>query len=191
MMRGAAFVAVAFALGPLAPAQQPAPPRVNATLTVRLAAGKAVYAMGELIPLTLEFNGAPNAGYYFSTETYDRSGRMWTEQYLVTPADGVDDPLAEYYRSGVAGGGLRSEHVLDGTPFTLRVNLNDWIRFLRPGRYELVVRSARLHSIARNAVPELRSEPLEIQITAASAEFAAGELAKASPGYIDTLARLR
>ena len=38
-------------------AASPALAKVDATLTVRLSAGKSTYAMGELIPLELEFRG--------------------------------------------------------------------------------------------------------------------------------------
>ncbi len=156
-------------------------PSPSATLTVRCADGRSTYAAGEVIALDLEFNGSPDPDLYFSTETYDRSGRMGTERFSISPDEGVGDPLADYFDFGVGfvGGGLRSSHTLDGTPFHLRVNLNEWIRFTRPGRYVLTVRSRRLHRYSGGAAPELVSEPLPIDIVAPSPAWAAGELARA------------
>jgi hypothetical protein len=74
--------------------QQDAPARVDAKLTVRLSAGKTTYAVGEVIPLELEFRGRAEPDYYFWTGTYDRSGRMGYETYDVAPEGGYDDPLA-------------------------------------------------------------------------------------------------
>ena len=128
-----AFVAVA-ALnassgGELAPLLE-----VDATLTVRLSAGKSTYATGELIPLELEFRGRADADYYFSTSSADRLRSMGRERSAVTPTVGVDDPLSEYFSSvGVVGSVVSGWHPLDGTPLVLRACLNDWVRFTRPG----------------------------------------------------------
>ncbi len=48
------------------------PPAVDATLTVRLTAGKSTYAMGEIIPLELEFRGRAGPDYFFSPLLLDR-----------------------------------------------------------------------------------------------------------------------
>jgi hypothetical protein len=157
-------------------------PEPPASLTVRLADGRSTFAVGEVIQLDLEFNGSPDPDLYFSTESSDRSGRMGTEGYSVSPQDGTADPLADYFESGAGtiGGGLRSWHTLDGTPFHLRVRLNEWIRFSRPGHYTLRVRSRRLHRYSNDRQTfELQSDAVELDIVAASAEWAAGELARA------------
>ena len=87
------------------PQDSPAP--IDATVTVRLAAGKTTYAIGELIPLELEFRGRAEPDYYFWTGTYDRRGRMIYERYDVAPGNGNDDPLAEFFGAfGGPGGGL-------------------------------------------------------------------------------------
>ena len=156
------------------------PPSVDATLTVRLTAGKSTYAMGELIPLELEFRGRAGPDYYFSTASYDRSGRMGHERYVVTPEGGADDPLTEYYSSvGVVGGGLSGWHPLDGTPFVLRVHLNEWVRFTKPGEYRLVVESTRLDRYSRDPAPTLSSSPVALHIETPTPEWAAAEVARA------------
>src|SRR5689334_19003156 len=65
---------------------------VTASVTVRLTANKTAFRIGEEIPLQLEFRGTAGDDYYFSTETYDRSGRMTTERYELTPQTGFADP---------------------------------------------------------------------------------------------------
>lgn len=161
-------------------ASSSAPTPVDATLSVRLAAGKSSYAIGELIPLGLEFRGRADPDFYFSTATYDRSGRMGQERYTITPGGGGYDPLAEYFSSvGILGGGLSGWHALDGRPFVLRAHLNEWVRFTRPGTYQLVVTSSRLERYSRQAAPTLVSNPVALRVEAATPEWAAAEVARA------------
>jgi hypothetical protein len=144
---------------------------VNASVTVRIVGEKTAFRIGEEIPLELEFRGKGDPTYYFSTESYDRSGRMTTETYSATPAAGFTDPLADLYLDGVVGGGLRSEHPLNDTPFKLRVSLNDWIRFTSPGVYRVTVNSSRLHQRPFQPGPTLTSSPLEITILPSDSIF--------------------
>lgn len=183
MTRSVLLAIVLAAPGGHAAAGPDPPEAVDATLTVRLPAGRSTFAMGEIVPLDLEFRGRAGPDWYFSTASYDRSGRMGHERYLVTPAEGHDDPLEEYYASvGVIGGGLSSWHPLDGTPFVLRVRLNEWVRFTRPGEYRLVVESQRLGRYSRQAAPAVRSSPVPLRIEAARPEWAAAELDRAVAG---------
>jgi hypothetical protein len=131
--------------GTASPGTEPAtPPSLGAALTVRLTAGRSTYAMGEIIPLELEFRGRAGPDYFFSTASGDRLGGG-RERYEVTPAGGSDDPLREYYSSvGIVGSIPSGWHPLDGSPFVVRVHLNEWVRFTKPGEYRLVVESTRL-----------------------------------------------
>src|SRR6185295_9156673 len=106
---------------------------------------------------------------------------MSTERYLTVPVAGTDDPLKEYFESGAGfiGGGLRSSHPLDGTVFHLRVALNEWVRFTRPGHYQLTVISHRLHRNSGRAAPELTSNVVSVDIVAAPPGWAAAEIARA------------
>ncbi|HSD67350.1 MAG TPA: hypothetical protein VLF95_11650, partial [Vicinamibacteria bacterium] len=167
--------------GPVAGTSPPsAAAAVDATLTVRLPAGRATYAIGELIPLELEFRGQADADYCFSTTPADRLRSMGRERYAVTPAEGVDDPLSEYFSSvGVAGSVLSGWHPLDGTPLVLRVHLNEWVRFTRPGDYRLVLTSSRLERYSRRPAPPVVSEPVALRIEPATPEWVADEAARA------------
>lgn len=148
-----------------------------ASLTVRPSSGATTFRVGEEIALDLEFVGTADKDYFFSTEAYDHSGRVQTEQYGVTPAEGTDDPLADAL--GDSGGGLRSVAPLTGVPFKLRVALNDWVRFNRPGTYRVVVSSSRLHRYSAGPVDKLRSTPLDLVITAPDEAFQSRALADA------------
>jgi hypothetical protein len=175
MMRG--LVALVLAAGTVGATPQ-APPDVDATLTVRLAAGKSTYAVGELIPLELEFRGQAGPDWFFST--VGEGLLLGRERYVATPADGHDDPFAEYLASaGVVGSVLSGWHPLDGTPFVVGARLNDRVRFTKPGDYRLVVESSRLERYSRKPAPALVSNPLALRIRAASPEWAAAELARA------------
>ena len=176
MIRGlVALVAGAGALG----ATPQAPPDVDATLTVRLPAGKSTYAVGELIPLELEFRGRAEPDYFFSTTSGDRLGGGG-ERYEVTPAGGSDDPMAEFFSSvGIVGSILSSWHPLDGSPLVIRVHLNEWVRFTRPGEYRLVAESTRLGRYSREPAPTLTSSPLTLRIETPTPEWSAAEVARA------------
>ena len=173
------FLTILAACVPARAGSLPAP-AVEATLTLRLNAGRSTYRIGELIPLELEFRGHAGPDHYFSTASYDRSGRMRFERYRITPPGGSDDPLLEYFSSvGSIGGGLSSWHPLDGSPFVLRVHLNEWVRFTRPGDYRLVVESARLRRYSRQPAPPVVSAPVALHVRRATPGWAAAEVARA------------
>jgi len=144
-------LALPLTAAPILFGQSPSAP--TARVVVRFQDGKTSFRLGEDIRLELEFRGRADLDFYFSTENYDRSGRLTTEQYAITPREGFVDPLSEMFADGFIGGGLRSEHPLNDTPFLLHVTLNEWARFTKPGAYRLVVTSDRLHTaVPRNPV---------------------------------------
>lgn len=158
------------------------PAGVEATLSVRIVDHRSTFYMGEVIPLELEFHGQASAAYYFSTENYDRSGRVESDTYVVAPADAVRDPLADLHRAGMGaiGGGIRGIHAIDGRPFRHRVSLNEWMTFTRPGRYELTVSSARLHRHREGPAGMLRSNIVAFEIQPAPPQWADAQLARAT-----------
>jgi hypothetical protein len=104
-------MAASLGLNLLPPHQQPSQTDTT-SVVLRFAAAASTYRVGEEIPLELEFRGKAGPEYYLSTETSDRSGRMWTERYEATPAAGWDDPLADFYADGYVGGGFRGRQKL-------------------------------------------------------------------------------
>ncbi len=110
-----------------------------------LAAGHRFHP-GEIIRLTLQFSSTSPNKYLLNGATYDRSGRLPTEEFVLDRTD-VPDPLSDYFGSGVMGGlggGLRSQPVLGPEPHRIEIALNDWFRFEKPGKYRLFLKSHRL-----------------------------------------------
>jgi hypothetical protein len=185
---GLGRLAIGFAgLGALAAsAGTPAPTGslAEAFLSVRLSAGKSTYALGELIPLELEFVGKADGDWYWSTQAYDRSGRMAFETYGVSPPGGFEDPLDDYFHGdiygGFIGGGLGGWQALDGSPFRLHVQLNEWIRFTEPGRFLLTVSSRRLERHSGRPTPLVSAAPVEIVIVEDGGARAELELERAT-----------
>ncbi len=179
------MLAVAFGTGPGAgtawsqttAASIPSDGVVDASLVVRFAMRKTTYQIGEEIPLELEFRGKAGKDFYFSTQSSDRSGRLSTEQYAITPV-GFVDPLADLFGDAelLFGGGPGGLQPLDGTPFILHVSLNDWARFTRPGTYRLVVTSNRLAHKSSPPAPALTSTPIELTIVPSDDRWAAFQL---------------
>ena len=102
------------------------------------------------------------------------------ERYGVTPGGGSDDPMAELLSSvGVVGSVLSGWHPLDGSPFALRVHLNEWVRFTKPGTYRLVVESRRLERYSREPAPLVVASPVTLHIETAQPGWVAVEVARA------------
>jgi hypothetical protein len=157
------------------------PERLSASVVVRLPAGKATFHVGEEIPLELEFRGIGDKDYFFSTETCGRIGRLLTENFVVTPSDGIDDPLADFFSSTGFGGSCPGGwQALDGHPLVIRVALNDWVRFIRPGPYRFAVTSTRLQRYSSQPAPVLTSAPVDLTIVPIENAWAAAELIRAS-----------
>jgi hypothetical protein len=101
---------------------------------------------GERIPITLEFSSDSRDKYKLNGATYDRSGRLPTEEFVLERAD-VSDPYRDYFGLGVLGGitgGLRIYPVLESKAYVIGLDLNDWFRFDSPGPYRLYLKSHRL-----------------------------------------------
>jgi hypothetical protein len=113
---------------------------------LRTTTGATRFHPGERIPITLDFSSDYPDKYKLDAATYDRGGRLWSEDFTLDRDDAVD-PLADYFGSGVIGGmmgGIRGMPVLGPNPVGIDLELNDWFRFERPGRYRMFLKSQRL-----------------------------------------------
>jgi hypothetical protein len=190
-MRQAALLA-AWLMGLVA---QPAPPRevpaqdgaaAPVSLTLRTAGGRHQFRPGEIIPIELEFSSHVAGRYVVDGATYDRSGRLAIDEFRIDPFKGVTDPMLDYYgaQSGTIGGGIRTMGTLGDEPFIVKLELNAWFRFHRPGTYQISVRSSRVTdelsgtATSRALVP-VESNPMMIEILPADRAWEAATVAEA------------
>ena len=151
------------------PPEPPFDPDV--VLRVSIAGDRTEFRIGETIPLQLSFSSTVEDRYHVNKARYDRSGRMEHERFSVSPATGAVDPLAGL--DGGIGGGLTSYSFLSVKPWTTTLNLNEWLRFTRPGEYELSVSSRRVgRKDASSALGEspvtARARPVRLRIVHAT-----------------------
>ena len=166
------FSILCFLGGPLAAQSKPSLDS-NVVLQVTIAGNQQEFHIGETIPLSLSFKTTVKGAYEVNMAQYDRGGRMNYERFVVSPSDGAVDPLPTYNGSM---GGLTSYQFLSPEPWTIKLNLNEWIRFTQPGEYRLVVTSNRVSAKDRSnplgASPvTARSNEIVLKIVPANAAW--------------------
>jgi len=138
-------------------------------LEVSIATNQREFHIGETIPLQLNFSSTVKDRYQINMAQYDRSGRMNHEHFTISPAQGAVDPLPTYIWSM---GGLSTSRFLSSEPATIKLNLNEWVRFTQPGEYRLIVSSSRVgardqsNPLGASAVTA-RSNKITLKIVAA------------------------
>jgi hypothetical protein len=157
-------------------------PPVPVTLTVRFADGRSQFRPGETLPIELEFDSRVPKRFVVDGATYDRGGRLTIDEFLVEPGDAVTDPLLDYFAfAGGTLGGARGMGVLGEKPFTIKLDLNEWLRFEKAGRYTLSVRSQRVRDEAnatttRQLVVPVQSNAVSFEILPRDLDWEATEL---------------
>jgi hypothetical protein len=150
------------------------------TLALRLADARTEFRTGEIITLELEFASAVPKRFVVDGATYDRSGRLTIDEFTIDRIDGVSDPMLDYFASigGYVGGGIRGIGVLGEKPFTIRLDLNEWYRFDKPGAYTLSVRSRRVTDESPTPRPVLpvESNAISFVILPRDTDWEAAEL---------------
>jgi len=140
-------------------AQSPTSVDQNVVLEVSVANGQHEFHVGETIPLKLAYSSAAKDRYEINRAQYDRSGRMEYEHFNLSPADGAVDPLEG--RLGGIGGGLTGFSFLTPEPWSIVLNLNEWVRFTRSGIYRLNVVSNRVG--VKDPSTQLGASPIAVQ----------------------------
>lgn len=165
-------------------AQEPGEAKTAPAVQLIISSKSAQFYAGESIPLDLAFSSSVPQRYEINNASYDRSGRMSYEQFIVEPKDATRDPLYLYFNSIAffMGGGLTSFDFLTASPKMIHLNLNEWISFDRPGTYRISVISHRVgDSLAANQPAgnpvEVQSNSIEIKIVAPDPAWQAAELA--------------
>ena len=155
--------------------------QLGVTLTV--SAPKAVFYMGETVPLDLAFTSSAPQTYAADSRLYDRAGRMnFEEVYRIDPAEGAEDPLRGLPGESSGMGGLSAGPVtLSAKPFHVERDLNEWVRFTRPGTYRVTVVSHRVGPIAAPYGQrfEVTSNTVAIEIIPAPGEWVKEQIAAA------------
>lgn len=183
----ASVISLLFAVLAQLTATAPAPsavarsqPDAAITLTLRLTDGRRQFRPGEIIPIELEFSSATPKRFTVDGATYDRSGRLMIDEFVIDRIDDVSDPMLDYFGSidGYIGGGIRGIGVLGEKPFTVKLELNEWFRFDKPGVYTLAVKSGRVsdESATPHAVVRVESNTVSFEILPRDATWEASEL---------------
>ena len=68
-------------------------------LTLRLPDGRLQFRPGEIIPVELEFSSATPKRFTVDGATYDRSGRLTIDEFVIDRIDDVSDPMLDYFGS--------------------------------------------------------------------------------------------
>jgi len=127
------------------PNDVPPPLDPKVLLKVTVVGDRREFHMGEIIPIELAFSSRIKDRYRVNEAQYDRSGRMNYEHFVITPPEGAVDPLAEYFDAGMDMlGGLTGFSFLSRKAWTIRLNVNEWLRFTKAGEYKLKVASQRV-----------------------------------------------
>jgi hypothetical protein len=156
-------------------------------LVARTRDGQTTFHIGEVIPLELSFTSSAEKKYQLDMATYDRSGRLREESFAVEPRTGWVDPLDLYFRAwgGFMGGGGRGIQVLSAKPMVVYEELNEWVRFEKPGEYRVTVRSSRASTLdspfSGNGAPAVSNE-LRLTIVAATPAWQQQTLQQAVAG---------
>src|SRR5215469_16933608 len=91
----ALLAALAFAFNSSSAQSPPTPPDVQPIMRTRT--NQLTFHMGEVVHLELAFTSTSRDKYQLDTASYDRSGRLDEDKFIVEPK-GWDDPLELYYR---------------------------------------------------------------------------------------------
>jgi hypothetical protein len=156
--------------------ESPSPPvDRKVMLRVSLDTSQREFQIGEIIPIKLSFSSRLKDHYQLNMATYDRSGRMNYEQFHVTPAKGAVDPIPPDALD-IIGGGMTNFEYLKPKPWSIRLNLNEWVRLTEPGEYKLTVSSGRVEVKDKSSPYETspvtaRSNEITLKILPADREW--------------------
>jgi hypothetical protein len=168
MRRFSAIAGIVLALAMADKAYGQKPLESEVFLELRTANGYSQFQIGEAIRLKLIFTTSSPRKYKVNKATYDRSGRLGIDHFVVSPSVGWTDPLEIYYQSQewFDIGGLFNEDELNRKPVVVEDTLNEWVRFDKPGEYVVKAESSRAHHKTGNDLsgPTLESNPITLKI---------------------------
>jgi hypothetical protein len=132
-------------------------------LRLATAGAQTSFRMGEPIGLELSFTSTAPGKYSAFGGGSDRMGmEALSEKFSVSPAEGATDPLADYFKGGMAIGGLGWSRALSAAPTAVKKDLNQWLRFDRPGHYRVRAISSRVST--QHKPVEVESNEIAIEL---------------------------
>jgi hypothetical protein len=117
---------------------------IGLAFTIHLKDNKDQFQQGEIIRVELSFSSSSPKRYQLDGALYDRGGRLSIDRYYVDHPDGAVDPLMGREPSSL--GGVRSMPILEAKPYLIVRDLNEYLRFDKPGEYRLYMVSDRVRS---------------------------------------------
>jgi len=152
-------------------------------LTLAVTRSPAIYHLGERIECELSFSTSKPAKYriFFTGQPRGPFGGG-SETFIAVPPDRAVDPRVDRSQQlGFAfiGSVLSGSDRLSSVPQVVRIDLNEWLRFVSPGVYRLQVRSTRVslfheRSPANEVV--VNSNEIEVTVLPADPAWIAGEV---------------
>ena len=135
----------------------------DAQLRLAAAGGQSSFRLGEPIALELAFTSTAAGKYSIFGANSDRTGmENLQEEFRISPSPGTSDPLADYFQGVMVASGLGWVRELSAKPVVVHKDLNQWVRFERPGRY--LVRAVS-HRVSAGGKPvELESNGIAIEL---------------------------
>ena len=147
----------------------------DVSMRIETASGRAQFRMGETISLKLTFESTSADTWTLNYIGRDRS-LLERREFLVSPKEGTSDPLSFRAGEGVGGSFIAAAAIL-GKPWSMDVDLNQWVRFARAGRYRV---SGLVHVNGRQGQHlAVSSNEIEIEIVPAEKEWLAEQLRQA------------
>jgi hypothetical protein len=127
-------------------------------------------------------------GWITTLMGHDRSVLGFSrDRFLVTPEAGTRDPWSYRLHEGIAYSGPPGARLLHGKPLVLDIDLNQWVRFERPGHYTVHALSHAMGPQRQDV--EVESNQIGIDIVAADPQRQAQELAEDVALLNSTLSR--
>ena len=113
---------------------------------------KTEYHIGETIRLKLHFTASVPNAFQAGQRIYDRACRLnGVEEFLLEPSDVAEDPQHNLFcETGGMGGIMGGPLPLSDKPYVVERILNEWLRFRKPGTYQLRVVSHRIGRVAHS-----------------------------------------
>lgn len=113
---------------------------------IRFKNDQTKFRQGEIIPVDLSFKTSTPNRYDFLNRTYDRSGRLDLDGFIIDKKEQTFDPLYDYfYRGGMmSSGGLYTNPTLGSGAEVVSYELNEFLSFKEPGKYRIYIASPRV-----------------------------------------------